>query len=109
MSANNMVGALGAATRSPSRIAIKEICYKKDGSMRHLHLCAVCFLAFSVFAAAKDTPFAQQEIKVLPSPSTVCELKLAAGQKLVDFDVWSTGDEAAALVREADGRNKLIS
>lgn len=76
--------------------------------MRHLHLCAVCFLALSVFAVAKDTPFAEREIAVLPSPSAACELKLAEGQKVIDFDVWSTGGEVAALVREADGRNKLI-
>jgi len=103
-----MVGALVQLLVLRVKLPLLENCFKKDGSMRHLHLCAVCFLALSVFAAAKDTPFAEQEIKVLPSPSTVCELKLAAGQKLVDFDVWSTGDEAAALVREADGRNKLI-
>ena len=76
--------------------------------MRHLHLCAVCFLALSMFAAAKETPFAEREIAVLPSPSAACELKLAEGQKVIDFDVWSTGGEVAALVREADGRNKLI-
>jgi len=76
--------------------------------MRHLHLCAVCFLALSMFAAAKDTPFAEREIKILPSPSTVCELKLATGQKVIDFDVWPSGGETVALVRDADGTNKLL-
>jgi hypothetical protein len=89
-------------------LQLLENCYKKDGSMRHLHLCAVCFLALSMSAAAKDTPFAEREIKILPSPSTVCELKLAAGQKVIDFDVWPTGGETVALVREADGTTKLL-
>ena len=78
-------------------LPLLENCYKKDGPMRHLHLCAVCFLALSMFAAAKETPFAEREIAVLPSPSAACELKLAEGQKVIDFDVWSTGGEVAAF------------
>lgn len=76
--------------------------------MRQLRLCAVCLLALSIFAIAKDTPFAEHEIMTTPSPTAACELKLAPGQKVVDFDVWSTGGEAAALVRDPDGTSKLL-
>jgi hypothetical protein len=77
--------------------------------MRQLHLCAVCLLAFSIAAIAKDTLFAEREITITPSPERACELTLAAGQKVIDFDVWSTGGEAAALVRESDGTSRLLS
>lgn len=77
--------------------------------MRRLHLSAVCLIALSISAIAKDTPFAEHEITIAPSPASVCEFRLTAGQKVIDFDLWSTGGEAAALVKEADGTSKLLS
>jgi hypothetical protein len=82
---------------------------KKGGSMLRFHLCAVCLLALSLSAIAKDNPFAERQFTITPSPVSACELKLDAGQKVIDFDVWPSGGEAEALVRDADGTSKLLA
>ena len=76
--------------------------------MLRFHLCAVCLLALSLSAIAKDNPFAERQVTITPSPVSACELKLDAGQRVIDFDVWSSGGEAVALVRDADGTSKLL-
>jgi hypothetical protein len=46
---------------------------------------------------------------VTPSPGTASELVLPTGVKVVDFDVWSGGPEAAILVREANGKYRVLA
>ncbi|HTC92663.1 MAG TPA: DUF3160 domain-containing protein [Terriglobales bacterium] len=78
-----------------------------------------CFRSVSVFLmlalffsaalfAANDTVFKQQQVTVRPSPDEARSLAIPAGEKVVDFDVWSTSPEAAVLVRGAADDYKVL-
>jgi hypothetical protein len=65
-------------------------------------------LVLSVTAGAEESPFHDWEIAVSSSPTAAAEVALAAGQKVVDFDIWPTGAEAAILIRDAGGNYRLM-
>jgi hypothetical protein len=70
--------------------------------------CTVLLVVFAIAARADDSPFRSREVTVSPSPASAVEIAFAAGQKVVDFDVWSTGAEAAILIHDVDGKYRLM-
>ena len=58
--------------------------------------------------AAGESPFNQRETKVGTSPDEPRSLTIPAGERVVDFDVWSTGPEVALLVGDSAGGYKIL-
>ncbi len=75
----------------------------RRGVLAWLFVCAVAALAW-----AGDSPFREPALLVRPSPGTRSQLPIPAGEKVVDFDVWSFGPEAAILVRAANGAHRVL-
>jgi len=67
--------------------------------------CSLLLLAGSLVARADDSPFRFREVTVAASPDVAEQVPVPQGQKVVDFDVWSTGAEAAVLLRDGGGNS----
>src|SRR5579871_866907 len=71
-------------------------------------LALISLLQPSGSPAQEDHPFRSQEIRVAPSPSDQSQLSISPEEKVVDFDIWPTGPEAAILVRSSSGYKVLL-
>jgi hypothetical protein len=69
---------------------------------------AAIFCALPPGLVAGDSLFTQKQVTVPSSPGEVHTLAVAAGEKVVDFDVWPSSPEAVVLVRAATNDNKVL-
>lgn len=71
--------------------------------------CGLLFALLTVapLAAADDSVFRHAELTVQPSPDAESRWDLAAGEQVIDFDIWPDRPVAVALVRAADGSHAV--
>ncbi len=77
--------------------------------MRAAHASGRLLVSLVLMAAAASAQWqGDREVQVRPSPGQPGEVRLPAGDTVVDLDVWSTGAEAAVLVRGSEGRDRVL-
>ncbi len=77
--------------------------------MRPPHARWLLFTAIFLLTATAAAQWQEdREVQVRPSPDQPSQVVLPADDTVVDFDVWSTGPEAAILVRGSQGRDRVL-